>query len=68
VKPIRLKTDASGKAITGIISQLIVWPVPAGEKPEYHPVAFFSKKMDPAEENYGTPDQELMAIVKSFVH
>jgi hypothetical protein len=68
VKPIRLKTDASSKAITRIISQPIVWPVPAGERPEYHPVAFFSKKMNPAEENYGTPNQELIAIIKSFIY
>jgi len=67
-KPIRLETDASGKAIAGILSQPSEWPLPKRQKPEYHPVAFYSEKMDTTEENYGTPDQELMAIVKSFAH
>jgi hypothetical protein len=35
-------------------------------KGEWHLVAFFSKKLDPAELNYQTHDQELLAIVKSF--
>jgi RNase H-like domain found in reverse transcriptase len=65
-KQIRLKTDASGFAIAGILSQL-------GDPTEsykgdtyWHPVAFWSQKMIPAERNYKTHDQELLAIVKSF--
>jgi hypothetical protein len=67
-KPIRLETDASGFAIAAILSQPGEWPVKPGERPNWHPVAFFSRKLDAAEMNYGTPDQELLAIVKSFVH
>jgi hypothetical protein len=58
--PIRLHTDASGFAISGIISQL--------HGTEWHPVAFFSRKCIPAECNYGTPDLEMLAIVESMRH
>ena len=44
------------------------WPVKDGQKAEYRPVAFWSRKFTPAEMNYGTPDQELIAIVKCFEH
>ena len=64
-KPIRLETDASLMAISGILSQ----PGPMkDEKVQYHPVAYFSRKMIPAERNYDTHDQELLAIVESFKH
>ena len=58
--PIRLHTDASGFAISGIISQL--------HGTEWHPVAFFSRKCIPAECNYGTSDLEMLAIVESMRH
>ena len=58
--PIRLHTDASGFAISGIISQL--------HDSQWHPVAFFSRKCIPAECNYGTPDLEMLAIVESMRH
>jgi hypothetical protein len=62
-KPIRLITDASGFAISGILHQ------PAdGPSGEWHPVAFWSRKMIPAECNYETHDQELLAIVMSLKH
>lgn len=67
-KPGRVETDASGQAISGIFSQPEEWPAKDGLGPVWHPVAFFSRKMEPAEINYGTPDQELLAIVKSFEH
>jgi len=57
--PIRLETDASGFAMAGILSQ----PDSGGI---WHPVAFWSRKFIDAELNYGTPDQEMMAIVESF--
>ncbi|SLM33286.1 Ribonuclease H-like domain [Lasallia pustulata] len=58
--PIRLKTDASGYAISGILSQkhLYGWRV----------TAYFSQKMIPVERKYETHDGELLAIVKSFRH
>jgi hypothetical protein len=62
---IKLETDASVIGLAGTLSQ---W-VPDTTEPkngEWHPVAFFSKKLEPAEQNYETHDQELLAIVKSF--
>ena len=58
----QLETDASGFAISGILSQL------NPQEGLWHPVAFWSRKMQPAERNYGTPDQEMLAIFASFQH
>ena len=55
----KLETDASGFAISGVLSQLV-------ENGNWVPVAFYSRKMSPAELNYGIHDQELLAIVESF--
>jgi hypothetical protein len=63
-KPIHLETDASVFAIASILSQ----PGEGQEKRPWHPVAFYSRKLEPAEQNYETHDQELLAIVKCFVH
>ena len=58
----QVETDASGFGIAGIISQAceehgrLVWK----------PVAFYSRKLSPAEKNYGTGDSEMLAIVESF--
>ena len=57
---IRIETDASGYAIGGILSQL------TPESGQWHPVAFFSRKMIPTETWYKTHDQELLAIVEAF--
>ena len=57
--PIRIETDASNVAMAGILSQ----PDARGR---WHPVAFWSRKFTAAETNYGTPDQEMFAIVMSF--
>ena len=54
--PIHIHTDASGFALSGIISQ------------DSHPVAFWSRKYSPAECNYDIHDQELLAIVSVFQH
>ena len=58
-RKIRIETDASGYGIAGILSQL-------QDDGNYHPVAYWSRKMIPAERNYETHDQELLAIVKVF--
>ncbi len=55
----RLETDASQYGLSGILSQLSV-------DGKWHPVAFTSRKMQPAERNYEVYDQELLAIVHSF--
>lgn len=61
----RVETDASGGGIAGVLSQ------PADEQEistriTWKPVAFYSHKMDKAQRNYGTPDQEMLAIVYAF--
>lgn len=58
---IRLETDASQVAMAGILSQ-------PDDEGKYHPVAFWSRKFKGPELDYGTPDQEMMAIVESFKH
>ena len=60
-KPIRIETNASGFAIAAILTQ-------PGTDGHWHPVVFWSRKMIPAERNYDTHDQELLAIVKGFKH
>lgn len=63
--PCRIETDASGFAISGILSQ----PRPGKNgKVQWHPVAFYSRKMSSAERNYDTHDGELLAIVEAFKH
>ena len=55
-----LEIDASGYAIAGILSQIY--------DRKRHPVSFYSCKLNPAEQNYSTPDQELLTIIKIFEH
>ena len=65
-KPIRVDTDASMYAIAGVLLQ------PCGEsadhKGQYRPVAYYSRKLIPAEVRYDIHDQELLALVDSFKH
>jgi hypothetical protein len=61
--PIRVETDASGYAISAILSQPYR-DSPKGTK--WRPVAFFSRKMTAAERNYDTHDGELLAIIEAF--
>ena len=56
---LRIKTDALGYALAGILSQLV-------SEGTWHPVTFWSRKMIPAEQQYKTHDQELLAIVMAF--
>ncbi len=76
-RPIRLETDASGFAIAGIISQQQDDVCEGADgtaratgkgcvnKGHWHPVAFWSRSMSPAERNYAIGDQEMLAIVMS---
>jgi RNase H-like domain found in reverse transcriptase/Reverse transcriptase (RNA-dependent DNA polymerase)/Integrase zinc binding domain/Chromo (CHRromatin Organisation MOdifier) domain/Integrase core domain len=57
-KRIRVETDASGFALSGILSQLV------GD--QWKPVAFWSRKLQGPELNYETHDSELLAIVAVF--
>lgn len=61
-----METDASGGAIGGLVSQQN--PGEADGKAHWHPIAFYSRKMIPAERNYPTHDGELLAIVECFKH
>ena len=68
---IRIETDASGYAIGGVLSQLASGTSPDGvvtktDLGQWHPVAFFSRKIIPAETRYETHDGELLAIVEAF--
>jgi hypothetical protein len=59
--PIEVWTDACDSAIAGIIHHRYA----NGTK---KPLAFYSKKLDKAEQNYTVHDKELLAIVKTFHH
>src|SRR5438270_474798 len=65
-KPIRIETDTSGFAVAAILSQPSTLTVGRRSDAHWHPVVFWSRKMTPAERNYDTHDQELLAIVKPF--
>jgi hypothetical protein len=58
-KPITLQTDANGFAIAGILNQFDGFGV-------LRPTSFYSRKCNPAEQNYDTYDRELLAIVASM--
>ena len=65
-----MKTNASGYAIGGVLSQLtsnqVISDGTIGSNVDWHPVAYFSRKMIPAETRYETHDGELLAIVEAF--
>ena len=58
---IRVERDASSYAIGRVFSQLT-----SDNSDRWHSVAFFSKKMIPAETRYETHDSELLANVEAF--
>ena len=57
-------------AIGGVLSQLtpnqVISDDVIGSNVDWHPVAYFSKKIIPAETRYETYDSELLAIVEAF--
>lgn len=53
--PCQLETDASDGIVAGVLSQQ--------HGDQWHPVAYFSKTMAPAELNYEIHDKEMLAIV-----
>ena len=63
LKPTTLETDASDFAISGILYQ-----ASKDKQAELQPVAFYSRKLSPAEQNYVITDKELLAIVCSLKH
>ena len=60
--PTRLETDASGAAVSGIVSQKQL------DDGQWHPIAYYSRKLTEVEARYETHDSELLAIVASFKH
>ena len=57
-----IETDASDSVVACVASQEHV----VNGRKVWRPVAYFSKKMSPAERNYDIYDKELLAIVKAF--
>lgn len=57
---LQLRCDASDFAIGVALEQII--------DNEVQPLAFFSKKLTPKEQKYGTYDRELLAMYKSVKH
>jgi hypothetical protein len=58
--PTMVETDASNGVVAGVLSQQ------DSETELWHPIAFFSKNMQPAELNYDIHDKEMLAIVLSL--
>ena len=54
----RVETDMSGHAIGGVLSQ--------EQEGKWKPIAFLSRTMQPAEQNYEIYDKELLAIVEAL--
>ena len=61
LKPCTLETDASDFAIAGVLYQ-------ENATGKLQPVAFYSRKLAPAEANYAITDKELLAIVSCLKH
>jgi len=53
-----VKTDASDFALSCVLSQF--------KDKRLHPVAFHSRKLNPAERNYEMHNKELLAILEAF--
>ena len=54
-----LETDCSGYALGGVLRQ-------RGPEGLFHPVAYYSRKLTPAEVNYPIHDKEMLAIVSAI--
>ncbi len=69
---IRIETDASGYSISRLLSQLTSQVTSSSgdlvksEIGEWHPVAYCSRKIIPAETRYETHDGKLLSIVEAF--
>lgn len=55
-KPFTGEVDASETGVGAVLSQWF------GERPKLHSVAFFSRKLTPAEQNYDISNRELLAV------
>jgi hypothetical protein len=59
-RPTRVETDASNKAISGILSQQV--------DSRWRPIAYWSRKLSDAELRWATGQKELLAIIESLEH
>ena len=60
--PAQVEADASEDAVAAILTQQHRFN---GEA-HWHPVAYWSRKLEPAERNYRTGEQEMLTIVNAF--
>ena len=71
-KPIQLKMDAFTIAIAGILLQPETYLTTPEERlqlqDQWHPVAFWSRKLNDAEKNYNTLRSKLLPIVDAVKH
>ena len=54
-QPFTLQTDALSRGIGAVLSQI-------SDQGEKHPIAYFSRKLLPREENYSTIEKECLAV------
>jgi hypothetical protein len=57
--PTRVETDTTDSIVTAVLSQLY-------RDKQWHPVAFYSATMVPAERNYDIHNKEILAIIKAL--
>ena len=65
---LRLVTDASDLSMGAALEVCDMSAREKGMKPVWRPLAFFSRKFNPAQRKYSTYDRELMAIAKAVKH
>ena len=59
-KPTKIEMDASDQAVGACLCQQ--------KDGKWHPVAYYSRKMSQAEQNYDIHDKELLAVVNALEH
>ena len=59
-EPMKIETDASDQVVGACLYQQ--------KDGKWHPVAYYSRKMSQAEQNYDIHDKELLAVVNAFEH
>ena len=59
--PTRIESDASGKALGAVLTQLF-------KDGQWHPIAYWSRQLKGAEVRYETHDTEMLAIFAAFKH
>ena len=62
---IRIETNALGYAIRKVLNQLTFDHLTSNQS-QWHPVAYFLRKMIPVETRYKTHEGELLAIIEAF--